>query len=52
MGGDDHPLDLVGALIDGGDLGVAVGALHLHALEEAGAAVDLHGVVGDLQRDV
>ena len=52
MGGDDHPLDLVGTLIDGGDLGVAVGPLHLHALEEAGAAVDLHGVVGDLQRDV
>ena len=52
MRGDDHPLDLVSALVDGGDLGVAVGALHLHTLEEAGAAVDLHGVVGDLQRDV
>ena len=52
MGGDDHPLDLVGPLVDGGDLGVAVSALHLHALEETGAAVDLHGVVGDLQCDV
>ena len=49
MRGDDHPLDLVGALVDGGDLGVAVGPLHLHALEEAAAAVDLQGVVGDLQ---
>ena len=52
MRGDDHPLDLVGALVDGGDLGVAVGPLHLHALEEAAAAVDLQGVIGDLQRDV
>ena len=52
MRSDDHPLDLVGALVDGGDLGVAVGPLHLHALEETAAAVDLQGVVGDLQRDV
>ena len=52
MRGDDHPLDLVSALVDGGDLGVAVGPFHLHALEEAAAAVDLQGVVGDLQRDV
>ena len=52
MRGDDHPLDLVGALVDGGDLGVAVGPFHLHALEEAAAAVDLQGIVGDLQRDV
>ena len=52
MGGDDHPLNLVGALVDGGDLGVAVGPFHLHALEEAAAAVDLQGIVGDLQRDV
>ena len=29
MRGDDHPLDLVGALVDGGDLGVAVGPFHL-----------------------
>ena len=41
MRGDDHPLDLVSALVDGGDLGVAVGPFHLHALEEAAAAVDL-----------
>ena len=33
MRGDDHPLDLVSALVDGGDLGVAVGPFHLHALE-------------------
>jgi hypothetical protein len=52
VGGDDHPLDLVGALVDGGDLGVAVHPLHLHALEVAGAAEDLQGVVGDLQGDV
>ena len=52
MGGDDHPLDLVGPLIDRGDLGVAVHALHIHALEVAGAAVDLQGVVGHLQRDI
>ena len=52
MRGDDHPLDLVSALVDGGDLGVAVGPFHLHALEEAAAAVDLQGIVGDLQRDV
>ena len=52
MRGDDHPLDLVGTLVDGGDLGVTVGPLHLHALKEAAAAVDLQGIVGDLQRDV
>ena len=52
MGGDDHPLNLIGPLVDGGNLGVAVGALHLHALEETGAAVDLQGIVGDLQRNV
>ena len=52
MGGDDHPLDLIGPLVDGGNLGVAVGALHLHALEETGAAVDLQGIVGDFQRNV
>ena len=52
MRGDDHPLDLVSALVEGGDLGVAVGPFHLHALEVAAAAVDLQGIVGDLQRDV
>ena len=52
MRGDDHPLDLVGALVDGGDLGVPVGPLHLHTFHEPGAAVNLQGVVGDLQGDV
>ena len=51
-GGDDHPLDLVGALVNGGNLGVPVHPLHVHALEEAGTAEDLHRVVGHLQRDV
>ena len=41
VGGNDHALDLVRALIDRGDLGVAVHALHIHALEEARAAEDL-----------
>ena len=52
VGGDDHALDLVRALVDRGDLGVAVHALHIHALEEARAAEDLQSVVGDLERDV
>ncbi len=49
---DDHPLHLVGTLVNGGDLGVPVHPLHIHALEEAGAAEDLHRVVGDLQSDI
>ena len=32
--------------------GFDVGPLHLHAFHEPGAAVDLQGVVGDLQGDV
>ena len=52
MGGDDHPLDLVGTLVDGGDLGIAVEPLHLHALQIAVAAEDLQGIVGDFQGDI
>lgn len=43
MGGDDHLLDLVDALVDGGDLGVPAGPLRLYALHEAGTAVPLGG---------
>src|SRR4051812_37357196 len=44
--GDDHLLDLVGALADGEDLRVAVHAAHRVLLDVAVAAVDLHGLLG------
>src|SRR3990172_6653173 len=46
--GDDHTLDLVGALVDLGDLGVAHVALDRKVPGVAVAAQDLHGVRGDL----
>ena len=46
MRGDDHPLDLVSAFVDGGDLGVAVGPFHLHALEGDDLAL-LHNLAAD-----
>ena len=52
VGGNHHPLNLIGALVDGGDLGVPVEPLHLHALEVAAAAENLEGVVCDLQGNV
>ena len=52
VGGNHHPLNLIGALVDGGDLGVAVHPLHVHTFEETSAAEDLHRVVGDLQGNV
>src|SRR5687768_14791452 len=45
---DDQLLDLRGALVDMGDLGVAKIALHLVLLDEAVAAVNLNGVGGHL----
>src|SRR5215213_3957142 len=50
--GDDHALDLVGALVDLGDLGVAHHALDREVLGVAGAAEELDGVGGDLHGDV
>lgn len=47
VGGDDHPLDFVGTFVDGGDLGVPVEPFHIHALQVAGAAEDLQGIIGD-----
>jgi ABC-type sugar transport system ATPase subunit len=44
--GDDHLLDLVGALADGEDLGVAVEAAHRVFLDVAIPAVDLHRLLG------
>ena len=44
LAGDDRALDLVGAFVDLGDLGVAVEALDLEAPDVAAAAEDLHGV--------
>ena len=41
-------LDLSGALVDGGDAGVAVEAFHLVVAHVAAAAEDLEGVVADL----
>src|SRR6266581_4037456 len=42
---DHHLLDLVGALADREDLGVAVEAAHRILLDVAVAAVDLHGLL-------
>src|SRR6476469_10571920 len=44
--GDDHLLDLVGALADREDLRVAVEAAHGVLLDVAVAAVYLHGLLG------
>src|SRR5437762_13557068 len=47
---DDQLLDLRRALVDLRDFGVAEVALDLGLADEAEAAVDLHGVGGDLHR--
>ena len=47
VGSDDHPLDFVGAFVDGGDLGIPIEPFHIHALQVAGATKDLQGIVGD-----
>src|SRR5271167_4332098 len=47
-----HALDLVRALIDLGDLGVAHHPFNREVLRVAGAAEQLHGVGGDLHRDI
>ena len=44
MGRNDHPLNLIGALIDGRNLGITIEAFHLHALQEAVATVNLQRV--------
>src|SRR5699024_4059233 len=48
----DHAADLVGALVDLGDLGVAHHALHWEVTRVPGAAEELHRVGGDLHRHV
>jgi hypothetical protein len=50
--GDDRALDLVGAFVDLGDLGVPVEPLDLEALDVAGAAEDLDRVGGARHRHV
>src|SRR5947209_6382380 len=50
--GDDHPLDLVRALVDLHGLGVAHVPLHRELPRIAVPAEDLHGVGGDLHRGV
>src|SRR6185437_7809014 len=47
---DHQPLDLAGALVDLGDLGVAEVALQRHLLGITHAAVDLHRLVADPHR--
>src|SRR5688500_7281996 len=47
LAGDDHLLDLTGAFVDAEKPCVAIHALDRHAPHVAGAAVDLHGPVGD-----
>ena len=47
-----HALNLVGALVDLGDLGVAHHPLDREVLRVAGAAEQLHRVGGDLHRDI
>src|SRR5438270_13137761 len=46
--GDHHPLDLVGSLVDLGDLGVPEVALHREVLDVAVAAEELDTVRRDL----
>ena len=48
MIGNDEPHDFVGALIDHRDLGVAVEALDINALDKAAAAMNLQGFVDNL----
>src|SRR5262249_32660493 len=48
LAGDDHALDLGGALADLGELGVAEDALDRELGDVAGAAVDLDGLGGGL----
>src|SRR6478672_3651358 len=48
--GDDHLLDLIGALADREDLRVAVEAAHGVLLDEPVPAVDLHGLLGTAHR--
>ena len=50
--GDDHPLDVVGALADGHQGGVAVETFDDELLGVAVAAVDPHGLQGGAQRDL
>src|SRR3979490_2091163 len=52
VSGDDQALDLVGALEDLGDLGVAHEAIDREVAHVAGAAEDLHRVGRDLHRRV
>src|SRR5439155_3746023 len=49
---DDHTLDLIGALVDLGDLGVAHHALNRVLAHVPVAAEDLYRVGGDLHGDV
>jgi hypothetical protein len=48
---DDVLLDLRGALVDLGDLGVAVEPLDVEVVDVAGPAVDLDRLVGDVDGD-
>src|SRR6187549_2643516 len=48
---DHHLLDLVGALADREDLGVAIEAADRVLLDEAVAAVDLHRLLGRFDRE-
>src|SRR6476661_10570907 len=48
--GDDHLLDLVGALADREDLRVAIEAAYGVLLDEPVSAVDLHGLLGTAHR--
>ncbi len=49
---NDHPLNLVGSLVNRGDLRVPVPSFHAHSLEIAAAAENLQCVVANLQGDV
>src|SRR5581483_10337432 len=49
---DDHPVHLVGAVVDAGGAGVAVHALERRVAGDAAGAVDLDRAVDDVMQDL
>ena len=49
---NNDSLDFVGAFVDRGNLGIAVGSLDVHTFDEARSAKDLQGIVTNFKSDV
>src|SRR5688572_8868353 len=52
LAANDQPLDLAGALVDLGDLSVAIMTFYRIILDVAVAAMDLNGLIGHEHRDL